>query len=197
MQIRITQGLFAYNNFLQVFKRRTYNKSFPLLSIIFYIQAYFLSILFLFYWHFLVFGPELLPQFWPQGLEIFSTEFQWYEDGPQERIFGSHPCSGLQAQKGVSRVGLEALLLTLDHPLLNTTYQEQNKGSYIVYIYGFRSDPHSQLLAQKGVLRVGLESLLLTLYRASLAKHMLLQLSGSNLQATSLLIPSTVLKLQT
>ena len=30
--------------------------------------------------------------------------------------------SQLQAQKGVPRVGLEALLLTLEHPLQNTSY---------------------------------------------------------------------------
>ena len=73
----------------------------------------------IFYWHFLTQIRELLPQFWPWDLEIFSIVCQWYEDVPQERIFGSHPHSRLQAQKGVCREGLEALLLTLEHPLLN------------------------------------------------------------------------------
>ena len=36
-------------------------------------------------------------------------------------VFRSDPHSQLQAQKGVSRVSLEALLLTLEHPLLNTS----------------------------------------------------------------------------
>ena len=75
----------------------------------------------IFYWPFLTQKMELLPQFWPLGLEIFNIVCQWYEDIPQERIFGSNPHSRLQAQKGVSRVGLEALLLTLEHPLLNTS----------------------------------------------------------------------------
>ena len=57
------------------------------------------SILFLFYMHFLVFVINLLPQFWSLGHEIFSICRQWYEDLPQERIFGSHPHSRLQAQK--------------------------------------------------------------------------------------------------
>jgi len=34
-------------------------------------------------------------------------------------VFVYHPNSRLQAQKGVSRVGLEALLLTLEHALQN------------------------------------------------------------------------------
>ena len=98
-------------------------------SYLFFIHLYSL----LFYWHFLVLDLELLPQFWPQGHEIFSICGQWYEDLPQERIFGSHPHSRLQAQKGVSRVGLEALLLTLEHPLLNTSCQGQYKESFIFY----------------------------------------------------------------
>ena len=48
------------------------------------------------------------------------------------------------------------------------------------------------------MLRVPQEVLLLTLHRASLAKYMLLEIVKEvNLQATSLLIPSTVLKMQT
>ena len=63
---------------------------------------------------------ELLPEFWTWDLETHNIGGQWYKDVPQERIFGSHPHSQPQAQKGVARVDLEALLLALEHFLLNT-----------------------------------------------------------------------------
>ena len=72
-------------------------------------------VLSIFYWHFLVFMMELLPEFWTWDLETHNIGGQWYKDVPQERIFGSHPHSQLQAQKGVARVDLEALLLTLEY----------------------------------------------------------------------------------
>ena len=75
----------------------------------------------IFYWTNLVVVPEKLPQFWTWGLEIYNIACQWYKVIPEERIFGSHPHSRLQVQKGASRVGLEALLLTLEHPSLNTS----------------------------------------------------------------------------
>ena len=88
------------------------------------------SILFLFYWAFLTFVFKLLPQFSSQDLEIFNICGQWYKVIPQERIFGSNPHSRLQAQKGVCRLGLEALLLTLEHPLQNTSCQGQYEESF-------------------------------------------------------------------
>ena len=56
----------------------------------------------IFYWTNLVVVPEKLPQFWTWGLEIYNIACQWYKVIPEERIFGSHPHSRLQAQKGVS-----------------------------------------------------------------------------------------------
>ena len=96
----------------------------------------------IFYWPILTQMRELLPQFWSQDLEIFSIACQWYEDVPQERIFGSHPHNQLQAQKGVVRVDLEALLLTLEHILLNTCCQGLYTDLSILYEFSDLT-PHS------------------------------------------------------
>ena len=63
---------------------------------------------------------------------------QWYQDCPEERIFGSHRHSRLQAQKGVSSVGLEDLLLTLEHFLLKRCCLGYHKEQFTFYDF---SDP--------------------------------------------------------
>ena len=56
-------------------------------------------------------------------------------DGMQERICRSHPYSQLQGQKGVSIVGLDALFLTLEHTLLNTSSLGQYKESLTFFTF--------------------------------------------------------------
>ena len=69
----------------------------------------------------------------------------------------------MYAQKGVLRVGLESLLLTL-HRASFAKYMLLGIVKEVIYfLQAFRSDPHSWLKDHKGVPRVGLEALLLTL----------------------------------
>ena len=71
----------------------------------------------LFYWHVLVLDTEPLPQFRNFRAMKFSP---YVANGIRiYRKRGFHPHSWLQAQKGVLGIGLEALLLTLEHCLPN------------------------------------------------------------------------------
>ena len=78
-------------------------------------------------------------------------------------VFKSDPHLGLQAQRGVPRIGLEALLLTLQHSLLTDFCYGSHKESITsdhVYI-----QPYIGLQAEKSVPKVDLETLKLTLER--------------------------------
>ena len=67
-----------------------------------------------------------------------------------------------QAKKGVLRLGLEAFLLALEYPLLNSWLRNNMRRKF--------SHSQSRLQAQKGVNRVGLEALLPTLEHPLITK---------------------------